>query len=390
MFPPRGIIVSDGDMDQAMSYCYDRGDGQFTRLVPVDSLPFSLRNMPARVTTDEGMIVLPVPRMRGPDGQPADSQLVPVSVVTPPASPMDNASNDIIQSRIDSIVASTPPTVAVAPVSSSAVVLARPNGPGNRGPNGPRREKIYCDKWIHDGTCAFTQQGCKFKHEMPQDKETQQSLGLFHGYPAWWKKHCADQQQIQQGEERPINVGGGYGGAVGSRFNDGAQGSSRYGGGGISAPSWRRIEAAPTTELSTATATSGPVSGSGSGSSIASSGGPVGGSHSRGRGTHSDQSDQPGRPVARFSQPTFGPIAPPAKRRQNKGGEVSKNTTPSEESDSRDCSKGGVPLNPYEALEDYGAMFNKHPDAKPNKSKSEYTTTDEDNDNDGDDASSAE
>ena len=54
----------------------------------------------------------------------------------------------------------------------------------------PRRQKIYCDKWIHDGTCAFTQLGCKYKHEMPLDKATQMSLGLNHGIPKWYKlKH---------------------------------------------------------------------------------------------------------------------------------------------------------------------------------------------------------
>lgn len=45
---------------------------------------------------------------------------------------------------------------------------------------------------MHEGTCAFTQQGCKYKHEMPLDKATQLSLGLFHGLPSWWKKHQAN------------------------------------------------------------------------------------------------------------------------------------------------------------------------------------------------------
>jgi hypothetical protein len=49
----------------------------------------------------------------------------------------------------------------------------------------PRREKIYCDKWIHEGVCAFTQMGCKYKHVMPTDKATQMSLGLNHGFPSW-------------------------------------------------------------------------------------------------------------------------------------------------------------------------------------------------------------
>ena len=30
-----------------------------------------------------------------------------------------------------------------------------------------RREKIYCDKWIHEGVCAFNHLGCKYKHEIP-------------------------------------------------------------------------------------------------------------------------------------------------------------------------------------------------------------------------------
>jgi hypothetical protein len=51
-----------------------------------------------------------------------------------------------------------------------------------------RREKIYCDKWLHEGVCAFTQMGCKYKHEMPMDKATQLSLGLNHGLPNWYRR----------------------------------------------------------------------------------------------------------------------------------------------------------------------------------------------------------
>lgn len=42
--------------------------------------------------------------------------------------------------------------------------------------------------WIHEGRCAFTQTGCKFKHEMPLDEESQRALGLFQGLPTWFKK----------------------------------------------------------------------------------------------------------------------------------------------------------------------------------------------------------
>lgn len=51
-----------------------------------------------------------------------------------------------------------------------------------------KRNKVYCDMWIHEGRCAFTQTGCKFKHEMPLDEETQRTLGLFQGLPSWFKK----------------------------------------------------------------------------------------------------------------------------------------------------------------------------------------------------------
>jgi hypothetical protein len=57
--------------------------------------------------------------------------------------------------------------------------------------SGERKIKVYCDKWIHDGVCAFTQQGCKYKHEMPMDRHTQHSLGLFNGLPAWYKKQMS-------------------------------------------------------------------------------------------------------------------------------------------------------------------------------------------------------
>ncbi|KAK7709409.1 hypothetical protein SLS64_006322 [Diaporthe eres] len=212
MHPQTGKIIADADMDHAMSYCFDRGGGQYTRLVPVDMLPVDLKNIPRRVETDEGMIVLPVPRQPGPDGQLADIQLEAQPVVTPPSSP-NGAATDNIQSRIDSIINASP-----GPGSSNSLVLstrgfdgttptrALQHHGGGGGGGSARREKIYCDKWIHDGTCAFTQQGCKYKHEMPHDRETQEKLGLFHGYPAWWKKQALDQQRPLAIDDRPVNL----------------------------------------------------------------------------------------------------------------------------------------------------------------------------------------
>lgn len=77
MFPPHGIVISEVDVELAMAYCFDRGNGQYTRLVPIDILPFSLRDLPARVSSHEGMIVLPVPRMVDPDVQRGNVHLSP-------------------------------------------------------------------------------------------------------------------------------------------------------------------------------------------------------------------------------------------------------------------------------------------------------------------------
>jgi hypothetical protein len=43
-------------------------------------------------------------------------------------------------------------------------------------------------KWIHEGTCALTRMGCKYRHEMPMDRETQLSLNRNHGLPNWYHR----------------------------------------------------------------------------------------------------------------------------------------------------------------------------------------------------------
>ncbi|KAK2597460.1 hypothetical protein QQS21_005930 [Conoideocrella luteorostrata] len=127
-------------MDQPCAYYLDRGGGQYTRLIPADMLS-PIHGIPQRVAQTDSMIILPVLSA----DRPASGQFFTFQ---------------------DS---------SYAPSRSSA-------GGG----------KIYCDKWIHDGVCAFTQQGCKFKHEMPSDEATQRSLGLYRGLPPWWKQKLTD------------------------------------------------------------------------------------------------------------------------------------------------------------------------------------------------------
>lgn len=53
--------------DQAYAYCLDRGDGEYTRLIPADMLP-EMQDVPRRQRSAEGMAVLPVPGGRTPRG----------------------------------------------------------------------------------------------------------------------------------------------------------------------------------------------------------------------------------------------------------------------------------------------------------------------------------
>ncbi|CAF3563508.1 hypothetical protein SNK03_003538 [Fusarium graminearum] len=146
-----GGPVSISDCLNGFAYCLKRSNGRYTRLIPADMLP-ALNELPASQISAQGMVLLPDLNMNPPQGIIGMNQ--PVT----------------FKNKIDHIVAKTSPAQQ-------------------------RPTKIYCDKWIHDGTCAFTQQGCKYKHEMPLDKATQQSLGLFHGFPKWWRDH---QEQLQK------------------------------------------------------------------------------------------------------------------------------------------------------------------------------------------------
>ncbi|KAI0881703.1 uncharacterized protein GGS22DRAFT_191890 [Annulohypoxylon maeteangense] len=282
--------------DGIYAYCFDRGNGQYTRLIPADMLP-PLKDVPALQPGCAGMMVLPLPRGLPQNGRSSNTEMVILKTPNTPTSP-----SDTIQNRIDTIVASTPPTPphhqSSHSISSGGINgTTGPNasGPGGQGPhhnhgapypttgavqqpfdtpnpNGShggratsggqgthggsghhghgaggqqpqRRPKVYCDKWVHEGVCAFTQQGCKYKHEMPFDKVTQHALGLFHGFPAWWKKHQADLSRQREGPGPAVSALGlglglgivGEGEGKGGRF--GARAGALQGAAGGAGPS---------------------------------------------------------------------------------------------------------------------------------------------------------
>ncbi|KAB8300951.1 hypothetical protein EYC80_002875 [Monilinia laxa] len=175
-------------INSAFAYGIRRVDGSFTRLLPADELP-ALNGIP-RHQGPEGLIIVPELHHSSPKPECA-IPMIPNNVVEklpplpPPAFGLNQQPNfrrpgDQTQLAIDTIVASAvAPPMTVSTSNNSMVAMGGPP---------MRREKIYCDKWVHEGTCAFTQVGCKYKHEMPMDKATQVSLGLNHGVPNWYRR----------------------------------------------------------------------------------------------------------------------------------------------------------------------------------------------------------
>lgn len=68
-------------------------------------------------------------------------------------------------------------------------------------------EKIYCTYWIARGECHYAQQGCRFKHEMP-DLETLKIIMGRESFPKWWLESIGAifANNRQQGKRRAISA----------------------------------------------------------------------------------------------------------------------------------------------------------------------------------------
>ena len=76
------------------------------------------------------------------------------------------------------------------PSESSHDSLANDNLPskaayGGMGTRGTLGKKVYCTHWIRWGECDYTQQGCLYKHEMPDEAKLQE-IGIA-TYPRWYR-----------------------------------------------------------------------------------------------------------------------------------------------------------------------------------------------------------
>ncbi|KAL8931419.1 MAG: hypothetical protein Q9211_006975 [Gyalolechia sp. 1 TL-2023] len=75
---------------------------------------------------------------------------------------------DDIQATIDNLVATCP--------KASEEVEENPRAAQTKAGLTPGK-KVYCSHWIRTGECDFTQQGCLYKHEMPDD-DTLKAIGI--------------------------------------------------------------------------------------------------------------------------------------------------------------------------------------------------------------------
>jgi hypothetical protein len=80
MSPYRDVTMSpDVQLETSYAYCFDRGNGRYTRLIPADMLP-PLQDVPQRQQETRGMIVLPQPRGLPPNGRSSNTQPVMLAV----------------------------------------------------------------------------------------------------------------------------------------------------------------------------------------------------------------------------------------------------------------------------------------------------------------------
>ncbi|KAK1055711.1 hypothetical protein LTR74_015486 [Friedmanniomyces endolithicus] len=110
------------------------------------------------------------------------TRALPTTTTTPStATPPANNPPDPTQSIIDAILATTSGAQEASRLNYIPK-SALPTPPSGTLPDAEKKE--FCTHWIRTGECDYTQQGCMYKHEMPE-KATLERIG-FRGLPRWW------------------------------------------------------------------------------------------------------------------------------------------------------------------------------------------------------------
>ncbi|KAI4731068.1 hypothetical protein E4T49_01420 [Aureobasidium sp. EXF-10728] len=192
-----------------LKFFIERDDGSLVPLVPVDELPDGIRlvGVPLSLSTSQAKDMLFLGHessarrkfsLAGTVNIKDTMAPTPVALEYTPQPEVAPHSNHVPQPGRTQPLPAPTPTFAPAPkplnvTKPRPLYNERPLPPSGIEPD--QKKKIYCTYWIqHQGQCSFKQQGCIYKHEIPEDKETLNSIGL-KSVPAWWRKEQARKKQ---------------------------------------------------------------------------------------------------------------------------------------------------------------------------------------------------
>ncbi|KAJ5769997.1 uncharacterized protein N7511_002048 [Penicillium nucicola] len=203
-----------------------RGDGTAALMIPADELPthLSIRGVPRtlQASDTQGMISCGVaPRRAEPwiiDGTVAGLPFVktPEDLAELTATLGRIVNDETVSADLRKSVQEVlykglaladqapAPTNAMVPhvlMASAPAFLPKNRTSGKV--NHPIRKKVYCSYWVRHGECDYSQQGCLYKHEMPEDMEILHRIGL-RTYPNWWLEHLGlpVPKNNQRGQQR--------------------------------------------------------------------------------------------------------------------------------------------------------------------------------------------
>ncbi|KAG9680523.1 hypothetical protein KCU95_g14912, partial [Aureobasidium melanogenum] len=198
-----------------LKFFIERNDGSLVPLVPVDELPDDVRliGVPLSLSTLQAKDMLflghdsSVRRKLSHVGSMSIKETVAPSLVAMNHTPQPEVAphNQHVTQHMHTQPLPVPasafvPTPKPLDLSKSKPLYnEHPLPPSGIEPDPSK--KIYCTYWIQNGQCGFTQQGCMYKHEIPEDKETLEAIGL-KSVPAWWRKEQARKKSKAKRTER--------------------------------------------------------------------------------------------------------------------------------------------------------------------------------------------
>ncbi|KAG9946334.1 hypothetical protein KCU85_g6676, partial [Aureobasidium melanogenum] len=203
-----------------LKFFIERNDGSLVPLVPVDELPDDVRlvGVPLSLSTFQAQDMLflghdsSVGRKFSHAGAIGIRETVAHSLVAMRSAPQPGVAPHSHQVTQHIHTQPLPAPASTFGSTPKPLSLSKSKPPYNEHPLPPSgvepdpSKKIYCTYWIQNqGQCGFTQQGCMYKHEIPEDKETLESIGL-KSVPAWWRKEQARKKSRAKRSERNSSI----------------------------------------------------------------------------------------------------------------------------------------------------------------------------------------